>query len=253
MLIQLASERYARVGRFFGPDYPNLAFVLGVLERKLPGRVWVLPTEQDVRACLIITDASFCFAAGELDPETLDAMLALVAAQPPVTFVHPQGIDVAAAAAKYGLVEGERRQLGAPAEGPGCPDIDVPSPFELVRIDADLFRNSNWKGAVHRIFGSAENYLEHHYGFGLLLDGTLITEAHGVVGGGRVEIGTYTHEAYRRSGLSSIVCAAAKKHSEKLGLRAEASCDVDKAASIALSYRIGLLDDFRYRVLNLRE
>ncbi|MDI1443502.1 GNAT family N-acetyltransferase [Polyangium sp. 6x1] len=251
MLIDLASERYTSVRRFFAPEYPNLAFVLGVLERKLPGRVWVVPAEQDFAACLIVTDASFCFAAGALDPETLDAMLALVMKTPPITFIHPQGLDVSAAAARYGLMEGERRQLGAPAGGPGCPDIEVPSPFELVRIDGDLFRNSNWKGAVHRIFGSTENFLAYHYGFGLLLDGQLITEAHGVVGGGHVEIGTYTHEAYRRTGLSNVVCAAVKKHSEKLGLRAEATCDVDKAASIALSYRIGLQDDFRYKVLKL--
>jgi len=249
MLIELASEEFARVGRFFGPAYPNLAFVYGVIEGRLPGRVWARQEGQGFSACLIATEAPFCFAAGALDRETLDAMLELLKKRQVFTFVYPPGLDIGEAAARHGLAEGERLQFGAKrGEDPGGA-FETPSPFELARIDGELYQKSNWRDAVHGIFGPPSNFVENHYGFGLLLEGRLISEAHGVVGGGLVEFGAFTLAEYRRAGLSNVACAAVKSHGAKLGLRVVATCDAGKAASIAICRRIGLRDEFRYKVL----
>lgn len=252
MLIPLSAGEYPAMAPLFGPTYPNLAFVHGVLEGKLPGRAWAQRDGDRVTACLLATGSPFCFAAGSLTPAIIEEMLALLRPRPPVKLVHPPGLSLPASASRHGFAEAERLQFSRPdIAGAERRALEIPEGFELARIDAALFQRLNWREAVLAIFGSAENYLKSGIGYCLLREGRVVTEAHGVVGGGLVELGTFTHPDYRRRGLPLIPLAEVVRRGAAIGLQATSSCDTDRHASAALSCRLGMSQDFRYNVLSL--
>lgn len=250
MLIELGASEYPRARPLFPPSYPNLAFVDAVLERRIPGRVWAQPGEQGPAACLVATGFPLCFAAGAVTPEMFDEMRARLEDRPPVKLVHPPAL--AAVAPGRGFVAAERLQFGEALRQGERRQACVPAGFELRRIDAELFPRLGWKDAVLAIFGSAENYLDNGYGFCLLHAGRLVAEAHGVVGGERVELGTHTHEEYRQKGLATIVCAAVARHGAERGLGVVATCDAEKAASVGVAQSIGLCLELRYPIASLQ-
>lgn len=251
-LRQLEVGDFSRVSPLFAPPYPNLAFVRAVLEGTLPGRVFARWEGRRASACLIVTGSPFCFVAGAMPPRLFEDVLIMLATRPPITLVGPAGPELAALARARGFVATERLEFGgvSPADARQL-SVAVPYPYELVEIDVGLFAQVNWKEMVHGIFGAAEAYVAHHYGFGLLHEGRLVAEAHGVVGGGLVEYGICTHPEHRRRGLSTVVVRQLMRHGGQLGHRAVATCVAGKTESqrsIALS---GMRLERSYRAFTL--
>ncbi|QXJ21232.1 GNAT family N-acetyltransferase [Actinomadura graeca] len=243
MLDPVSPDRYATLAPLFGPSYPNLAFVHAALEGRIPARAWARHEGDEVSACLIATRSHFCFAAGDLTTDLMDGIYALLRDRPPVTLVYPadQGVAPAAGFGKAERIQFSRAEPGGAAPAP-------PEGFELVRIDERLFEKLNWRDMVLSIFGSAEGYVKHGYGFCLVQDGRVAAEGHGVVGGGLVELGGFTHPHYRRRNLYAAMSAQIIGYGAEHGLRPVLSCLAGNAASVAVARRIGLTRDFRYEV-----
>jgi hypothetical protein len=251
-LCLLEAEDHPRVATLFAPSFPNLAFVHAVLEGKIPGQVFAQWEGGRARSCLIATGSPFCFIAGEMPPRLLEEALVFLKARPPITLVCAAALEVEAQASLHGFVATERLQFGGltPADAQRQ-SIEVPEPYELVRIDAGLFAQVNWKEMVHGIFGSERAYLTHHFGFGLLHEGQLVAEAHGVVGGGWVEYGLFTHPEHRRGGLTTVVTRQLMKHGGQLGLWTVATCVAGKSESVRAATRAGLRQERGYRAFTL--
>ncbi len=250
-LILAGTRDSPRISALFAPSFPNLAFVHAVLQRKIPGRVWLEQTGDRLRSCLITTDSPFCFIGGEMTHESIDEALTLLRARPPITLVCPRELDIDARAAAYGFAVSERVQFSTTTTEAGRAALEVPKPYRVARIDAELFPKILWRPMVLGIFGSRESYLEHHYGFCVVLDGQIVAEAHGIVAGGLVEFGSFTHSEHRRRGLTNIATGQLIAHAKAVGHRAIATCAAEKVESVGLITKAGLLRNFHYRVLTL--
>ncbi|MFI0480949.1 GNAT family N-acetyltransferase [Actinomadura sp. 9N215] len=244
LLRTVKSNRYATLASLFGPSYPNLAFVHAAVEGKIPAKAWAQHEGDGVSACLITTRSRFCFVAGTITSDLMDEIYALVRGRPPITLIHPAGSDVVP---RSGFGKSERVQFSRhhDADGTRCAP---PEEFDLLRVDARLFEKLNWRDMVLSIFGSAANYLKNGYGFCLARDGHVVAEGHGVVGGGLVELGGFTHPKYRHRNLYTAMSAQVIGYGAELGLRPVLSCQADNEASVAVAKRIGLTEDFRYEV-----
>jgi len=170
----LEAEDHPRVAPLFAPSFPNLAFVHAVLEGRIPGQVFAGWEGRRARACLIATGSPFCFIAGEMPPLLLEEALGFLASRPPITLVCSAALEDEARASRHGFAATERLHFGGMTpEEARSQRVEVPEPYELTGIDARLFAQVNWKEMVHGIFGSAQAYVTHHFGFGLLHEGRL--------------------------------------------------------------------------------
>ncbi|WP_157430885.1 GNAT family N-acetyltransferase [Actinomadura macra] len=243
MLTALSPDRYAALTSLFGPSYPNLAFVHAALEEKIPARVWAQYEDDGASACLIATQSPFCFVAGAITSALLKEICVLLQDRPPVTLIGPADHKMVP---PDGFQKAERVQFSR-AELDGISRVPAAG-FDLLRVDARLFEQLNWRDMVLSIFGSAANYLRNGYGFCLVRDGQLVAEGHGVVGGGLVELGGFTHPKYRHRNLYTTMSAEVIAYGAEHGLRPVLSCLAENEASIAVAHRIGLTMDFRHEV-----
>ena len=88
------------------------------------------------------------------------------------------------------------------------PDLSVPDGCALRPIDAALFARCRYRDYYTAYFGSAERTLEQGFGFCLLREQELVSEAFAADAAlGMIEIGTITGEAYRGRGYAAVTCA----------------------------------------------
>lgn len=250
MLSRLEAKEHGRVAALFPPSFPNLAFVQAVLEEKIPGQVWAAWEGERPVTTVISTGSPFCFVAGATPPRRFEAALALLPERPCLTIVGPVSPEAEAMAVAHGFVVTERVQYGLarPADVEGL-QIEVPAAYRLARVDADLFQRTLWKEMTYGIFGSVESYLKHHYGFCLLEDDRPVSESHGIVAGGLVELGAFTSPAHRGLGLAVACCRQAVQFGVTLGYRPVSTQFTSKVESQRLSEAAGLRREFTYRVL----
>ncbi|MET9432568.1 GNAT family N-acetyltransferase [Streptomyces sp. NPDC006551] len=250
MLDERKPSDYAATRRLFSASYPNLAFVHAVLDEAIPGRVWALFDRGEQAACLIATESPFCFAAGALSRSFFTEASGLLAGRGGVQLVLPPVPGVGDMAERAGFAVGQRRQFSRPDGQWEPPAVAVPDGFELVRIDAETFAGLE-SPMARDIFGTPGQYAEHSVGFGLRRQGRIVADAHGVIGGGLIELGTHTDPAYRGLGLTHPVMAAASQWGAARGLKTVTSCNADKRASIAISRKLGLVEDFIYQTAEI--
>ncbi|MFI5808236.1 GNAT family N-acetyltransferase [Streptomyces sp. NPDC051561] len=250
MLAKLETSDYARAKQLFPASYPNLAFVHAVLDEGIPGQVWTQTDREEPEACLIATQAPFCFAAGALSKTFFTEAAALLAGHGGVQLVLPPGAGTEELARQAGFTAGQRRQFSRPDQGWRRPAVTVPDAYELVRIDAETFAGLE-SPMARGIFGTPDQYARHSVGFGLRSQGRIVADAHGVVGGGLIEAGVFVDPGHRGRGLAHQVLAAVCDWGADNGLKPMTSCHADKQASIALSHGLGLVEDFRYATAEL--
>src|SRR5262249_17001093 len=91
-------------------------------------------------------------------------------------------------------------------------------------------------------YGSAENYLKNGISF-ILYDKTqscVASEAHGVIAGDLVEVGTITRENYRGQKLSTIVCNKLIREAVQRGLHPIWTCEKANIASRRVAEHQGM-------------
>jgi GNAT superfamily N-acetyltransferase len=128
--------------------------------------------------------------------------------------------------------------------------VDVPAGLRLERIDAELLERCAWGSYKVDVFGSHAAALEHGLGYCLLDGDTVVSEAFaGPVSRGTLEMGTITHEDFRRRGLASIVCARTLLECERLGYQTWWSCATQNVGSAAMARKLGYRREEEFRLL----
>jgi len=136
------------------------------------------------------------------------------------------------------------------------PDLSVPDGCELRAIDAAWFARCRYRDYYTAYFGSAEETLAQGFGFCLLREQELLSEAFAADAAlGMIEIGTITGEAYRGRGYAALTCARLIQECEARSYRTYWNCSKDNQASAGLARRLGYQTEkeFRYVVWYPRE
>jgi GNAT superfamily N-acetyltransferase len=125
--------------------------------------------------------------------------------------------------------------------------IEPPAGLRLARIDRGLLPRCAWGPWM---VDSLETALERGLGY-CLLDGELVVaEAFaGPAVEGVLEMATITHQAYRRRGLATVVCARTILECERRGDRTWWNTSLTNASSAALARKLGYRTERHYRVL----
>ncbi|MEV4742489.1 GNAT family N-acetyltransferase [Streptomyces sp. NPDC049555] len=251
-LVEVAAADLPRLVPLFDPDHPNLAFVHAVIDGAIPGRAWAHFRNNAPVSCLIATKAPFCLAAGTMTPAFFTEAATLLAGHGEVQLVHPPGPGTGEWAERAGFTT-ERRLHFTHMPFTHTPlDFSAPSPlvpdgYTLVRIDAETFSGLD-SPMARSIFGTGARYADHAAGFALVKDGRVAADAHGVIGGGLIELGIHTHPDHRRKGLAFVVLAAVSRWGSRRGLRSVMTCHAHKTPSIALARKLGLTEEFSYPI-----
>jgi hypothetical protein len=97
----------------------------------------------------------------------------------------------------------------------------VPAGCEVVAMDRGLSERSEWREQIiDTAFGTVDRFLEVSFGLCLVRGREILSEAYAIYSAcGWVEIGTYTAEAHREKGYSSITCAHLVRGCDDRGLR----------------------------------
>lgn len=233
----LSNAEYEKIRHLFPRNYPNLPFILAIIEHILPGQIWVDHAQKPV-CCLVITGGPYCFLAGEITKELLQKCLALLEGKQLIKLViEPVPLfDVSI----LGLTSCLRRQYkGIPRELP----IYANSNSYLIKkiINHATFDLCQWKPLITDIFGSAENYFKNGLGF-IFWDTThqkVVSEAHGIPSKTLLEIGTITHANYRGQQLSTLLCNHLIRYAIERQLIPVWSCDEDNIGSWKVAEKQG--------------
>lgn len=247
---EIHESHYDRVKLLFGSIEHSRPAVFSVLERRLPGRVFVDRVD-DPTAAILVSD--HCFFGGSpaaldlqkdvlglLEREAMpqrehlvffgfsrDWQDALQTALQPCAPTSYENITFTLDATRF-------RALNA-----GWQER-IPAGFTLQRMDA-----TTTPGWIVRGWGSAQHFLANGFGFCLLDDALLdapsavVSNAQTVyVGDRHAETGVGTVEAYRRRGLATAVCCAYIEQSLENDFCPDWSC-AENEASERLAARLG--------------
>ncbi|MCZ6681515.1 MAG: GNAT family N-acetyltransferase [Candidatus Poribacteria bacterium] len=128
------------------------------------------------------------------------------------------------------------------------PDLSVPDGCELRPIDATWFERCRYRDYYAAYFGSVERTLEKGFGFCLVKEHQLLSEAFaGDAALGMIEIGTITGEPYRRRGYATFCCAQLIRECEARGYRTYWNCAKNNLASAGLARRMGYQTEKEFR------
>ncbi|MGV4925984.1 GNAT family N-acetyltransferase [Streptomyces sp. BHT-5-2] len=246
-LVEVAAADLPRLVSLFDPDHPNLAFVHAVIDGAIPGRAWAHFHNDAPVSCLVATTAPFCIAGGAMTPAFFTEAKTLLAGHGEVQLVYPPGPGTGAWAKQAGFTAGRRLHFTRTHFGFIAPMPAVPDDYAVVRIDAETFSGLD-SPMARSIFGTSAQYAQHTAGFALVKDGQVAADAHGVIGGGLIELGVHTHPDHRRKGLALMALALVSRWGTEQGLRSVITCHADKTPSISMARKLGLTEELSYPI-----
>jgi hypothetical protein len=224
---------------------------LAVLDGVQAGRILTDAAATPTRAVVQETSEGTLFIGGSFDAASVAALVAELLREHDVVFGAPAGDP------RLAWMPPEPRYDGTDLDfSERDPAVDlqrlvhVPAGLRLERIDAELLERCAWGGYKVDVFGSSAAALEHGLGYCLLDGDTVVSEAFaGPLSRGTLEMGTITHEDYRRRGLASIVCARTLLECERLGYQTWWNCTKQNLGSAAMARKLGYRREDEFRVL----
>ena len=124
----------------------------------------------------------------------------------------------------------------------------LPSDYDLVSRDEQLFKKSFDYDSTLASFGSIENVMQRTLGMSLVQGGFLVCEAAtGAPTHGVIEVGVTTHENYRQKGLATIACAKLIETCETQGYSTWWDCAKQNTPSVRLAKKLGYRNEKEYR------
>lgn len=250
---QLHPDQYENVRPLFHVNYPNLPMIYGIIECLIPGQIWV-DKENEPSVCLVMTGATYCFIAGNLNAEIFQDFLQLLKQKELVKLAFET--DAPLEPSTFGFIPVARRQYRYKNIQSKLPMYENDSGYILKKIeDEETFDLCIWKPLIISIFGDTENYLKNGMGF-ILWDaqkGVVASEAHGILSNKYVEVGTVTHEDYRGRKLSTILCNHLIHYAIKKDLQPVWSCDEANLISWKVAEKQGMDELIKYTFHTLNQ
>lgn len=131
-----------------------------------------------------------------------------------------------------------------------APDLDVPEDCELLPIDVTWIERCRYRDYYISYFGNAERALANGFGFCLVKEQELLSEAFAAESAlGMIEIGTITAEPYRQRGYALVCCAQLVRECEVRGYRTYWNCVKDNLASASLARKLGHQTEKEFRLV----
>lgn len=236
----------------FDTRQPLAIRCFAVLDGSIRGQIWTDDLAQPTWGA--VQEAAFgtLFLAGQPHPNLIHRLVEELRQEQDVSLAlwsdHPYNQLLPSAPDFDGWeLEFTDRPLGTDP----APYLSVPESYELRPIDATWFERCRYRDAYAAYFGSAERTLEKGFGFCLVQEQELISEAFAADAAlGMIEIGTITGESYRGRGYAAITCAQLIRECEARGYRTYWNCAKDNLASTALARKLGYQTEkeFRYVV-----
>lgn len=256
---KLTYDNYKKVHKLFDINYPNIAFVYGIIEGKIPGEIWV-DNKEIPKVCLIICNGNtpYCFIGGQLSPVVFTDFFSLLQAKDFVKLVcEPSSHDNQIDFGQYGFKSIPRVQYRYKNIKPeAIKEYENKSDFRLQQInDKQILDECTWNSLLINVYGDADHYLKFGLGFVLQdpINGQVVSEAHGVIGDNLIEVGTITQENYRRRNLSTIVCNQLIRSAIKEGRHPMWTCDASNEASNKIAQHQGMDDSKNYTFYTLKK
>lgn len=243
---QLEENKYENIRKLFHQNYPNLPLIFAIIERLIPGQIWVDDANKPM-LCLVMSEAPYCFLKGEINEETFQPCLELLKKKQIIKLAFepmPQ-FDLS----KYGFVPVARRQYRYKNIHSKIPIYENDSRYLIKKIeDIETYNLCLWKSLMTDIFGGIENYLKNGIGFILWdTDNQMIaSEVHGIPSNEFIEVATITHENYRGQKLSTILCNHLIRYAIQKNLKPVWSCDEKNFISWKVAEKQNMDELIRY-------
>jgi GNAT acetyltransferase len=242
-LVALRQPDLERVKRLVTRGIGHVTFSLGVLERRMPGQVWV-DDPSAPRTAVVMSDADFCLAFGEPQPElvrkSLPAMIAGNHAEKPELWATT---DEWAAALSF-LGEPRKRNEYHFTGLPSASARPLPAGYRLIPIDvgiARMFQGAVDPWVVNAVWGGPERFVEQAFGWAVLTANGALASFCTVcaIGGGEAEVEIGTNPAHRRRGLALATGARFIEDCLARGLTPAWTCATGNAGSERLADLLG--------------
>lgn len=262
MIYELPRALFGRARGLFAETWMDGAFIWGVFEGRLAGRVFVDDPERPTAAML--TQAFEYYVAGDPDATELRRFIADAPAEAEV-FARMYGyvatnvplaqalLDDHAGRLRVIARRGYRWGADKAAEATLARWRDVAAGIAIHPIDRTLAGrvDREMHQSIAPFWGGYERFLVGGFGFCALAGDALASVAYAAgVGGGEANIDVFTAEPFRRRGLAASVCAAFIAHCRAQGLVATWDCDSDNAASARLATALGFREGLPFSQLS---
>lgn len=248
---QLMQSDFYKVKNLYSKDIPNYPVVMAIIESNNPGSIWVDNTSQPSQS-LVISAGSYSFISGDT-VQSNEEILDILRSNKPIKLIYDVNNEPRVFMDSFEIIN--RIQFYYPEHSINkCKQFmnQIPEGFEIHPFDESLFNNSNWYNYLMLFYGSIDNYFKNGFGYCLLKEGQIISEAHACyVGGGMVETGSVTHADYRNNNLATTVRAHLINECFARNLIPVSSCDEANIASARVSLKLGFEEQMRYQFLRL--
>lgn len=252
-MVELQESEYDLARPLYADAPYGRPVIYSVLEGTHPGHVFV-DSATAPRTAFVVSTAEFYYLAGETwNRDFVDAALDLALGEyAPERFVFLGALtDAWRATLDAGLrarnlkpVWAERFEYELDVarfrERSAGWRERIPAQVQVRRYEReDVLRNDG----ILRFFRDADGFLRHGLGYGVWVEGQMVSCCHTVVvGDGRAEVGIETLEPFRRRGLATLAACAFIEECLESGLIPEWGCWYNNVASAALAERVGFRD-----------
>lgn len=249
---QLKQSDFTKVRHLYAENTPNYAVVMAIIEGNNPGKIWVDNISKPLQS-LVISAGSYSFISGCESEQFKHDVTKILQSNKPIKLIHEVKNKPLLSIDSFERIN--RIQFYYPKNAFDKCKIfisQIPTDFEVSRFDKNMIKKSNWYHYLLQFYGTIENYIKYGFGFCLVKDGHVISEAHACyVGGGMVETGSVTHEHYQNRNLATIIRAHLIQECFIRNLIPISSCDEANLASASVSKKLGFEEQFRYQFLRL--
>lgn len=123
----------------------------------------------------------------------------------------------------------------------------LPEGCHLRPIDRALIERCAWRDHQAAAYGGLDGFFAHGLGYGVMRGDEILSEAYaGPAVRGTMEVGVYTHEAYRGRGYATAACARVIDVCEGRGYRTFWNCASINVASAGLARTLGFKGEREY-------
>ncbi len=240
----LKNDQYQKVLKFFPADFPDVVVVYAILEKRMPGEIWV-DNSDNPTAVLIKSNANICYIKGDITQSLFKKFLQKLKYNLRMHLVfEPSPASKHFNLLLCGLTKIDRLSFKLKDKTKNYLLLPSSSVFELTPLNKKneaIFRMSSGFNMEKKLYGSEEKCIDEAYGFAIWdkQKNRIASETLGVSSKKYVELGIMTHLEYRKQNLAKIVCGKFITDILASGKEPVWACNKSNLASINLANSLG--------------
>ncbi|MDB6080767.1 MAG: zmaR [Chlamydiia bacterium] len=241
----LAPNEYEIAKPFFQGWTINQPMLYSMLEHKCAGKIFT-NSKRSPSFILICNSAGYVYLGGQPNQASLQAIVTYLKTLPEVFIVCPFNWGFKSFFEKEGFIAAERLQLQRKAHHFDAWMKKLPARYSIQRITKENFAQCDWHSFISSCYGGDDHFLTHAIGFCVVDQGKIISEAYGLLGAHKAEIGVVTDENYRGQNLGAIICAYMLDYCYTHSIEPFWTCYADNPSSAAVAKKLGFQETDKY-------